>query len=45
MMDWRKKPERSLAFVMAFAGLGVIFGDDILGFAYSVFGIQAPPWK
>ena len=45
VMDWRKKPERSLVFIMAFAGLGAVFGDDILRLAYSVFGIQAPIWK
>jgi hypothetical protein len=44
-MDWRKKPERSLVFVMVFAGLGVAFGDDIIGLIYSFFGIQEPLWK
>lgn len=44
-MDWRKKPEPSLVFVMAFAGLGVAFGDDVIGLVYSFFGIQGPLWK
>ena len=44
-MDWRKKPKRSLILVMAFAGLGVAFGDDIIRLAYSFFGIQTPLWK
>jgi len=43
--DWRQKPGRLIALVLAFSAVGVIFGDEVFEWLYRLLGVELPPWR